>query len=97
MKAIMSCILVSAVFLSCLTAGVKTLKGKIRVTGNEPFAQLTIQTEDGKSYVLQGDKAAYLRKEKQNQVVKIKGNILSEPKELMKGSFEVTEIEQTDK
>lgn len=78
---------------SCFATGSHTLTGTIKVTGNEPHTELIIVTENGKKYQVTGDKASYLRKEKQNNIVKLKGKIIKEPEAIMSGSFEVIEIE----
>jgi hypothetical protein len=87
-------ICISACFiLSCATTGAKTLSGTIKVTGNEPHTELIIETAGGKRYQITGAKADYLRKEKQNNEVRLKGKITQEPKGPMNGTFEAVEVE----
>ena len=78
---------------SCLADRSVIITGVIKVQGNEPHTQLVVETPEGKRYVISGDKAEYLKKEKQNNTVKLKGKTIQEPKSLRPGSFEVTQVE----
>jgi hypothetical protein len=93
MKALFFCFGTVVLVLACTAGGIKRISGTIHVTGNEPHTELIIKTNEGKVYVINGDKAGYLRKEKQNNLVQINGRIISEPKDFVKGTIEVIDVE----
>jgi hypothetical protein len=93
MKKVAMILFVVLFFSSCLFARLSTVTGKIKVTGNEPFTNLIIETADGKKYIVIGEKSVYLKNEKQNSIVKLKGKIKKEPDKIIFGSFEVMEFQ----
>ncbi|HID93577.1 MAG TPA: hypothetical protein EYP60_05725 [bacterium (Candidatus Stahlbacteria)] len=48
--------------------------GRIYIVGNEPFTEVAIEVEDGKTYIIVGEVADSLRK-MQGEIVEIKGKL----------------------
>ena len=51
--------------------------GRIYIVGNEPFTEVAIEVENGKTYIIVGEVADSLRK-MQGEIVEIKGKLKGE-------------------
>ncbi len=81
---LLSLILIYGCYLGSSTQDSLPIRGKIYVTGNEPFTELAIQSDDGKVYIISKNSPVY------KQLWENQGSIVI----LEKGKFETKGMEK---
>jgi len=56
---LLTLILIYGCYLGSFAGETSSVKGKIYVTGNEPFTELAIQTDDGKVHIISKNSPVY--------------------------------------
>lgn len=65
------------------------ITGRIKVKGNEPFSMTVLETEEGRDYVLVGEKADLLRQDFQLKMMSIKAKVVRSGDDLRPAELEV--------
>lgn len=69
------------------------LTGRIKVKGNEPFPMTVLETEEGRDYVLSGEKADLLCRDFQLKMMSIKARVIRLGDGLLPAEIEVLSYE----
>jgi len=69
-----------------------TVRGRIYITGNEPFTEVALESQDGKVYILKGWGVNELRG-LQGRIVEVEGRLMKRRVE-EKGAQEVIKVEK---